>query len=712
MSAGTQTLFALDIGTRKVAGVVAEPHGRGLRVLAARIIEHADRAMLDGQVHKVEAVARVVAQVKDELEAATGLKLTEAAVAAAGRALLTEQARQTRKYPFLTEITRDDVMSLQLTAVRSAQAALRQRFTSGTDLHCVGFSPVRFTLDGEVMDDLVGHQGREIEAEVLATFLPRQVVDSLMAVLRRAGLAAQSLTLEPIAAIEATIPPDLRRINLALVDIGAGTSDIALTRAGAVFAYAMVTLAGDEITEKLCEHYLLEFPEGERVKRLLEGAGKEPVAFATLLGQHRSLPADEMLDAILPHVTELARAIAERIIALNGGAPKAVVMVGGGSATPGLGPVLAKELGLDPSRVGVRGPGTIADLAGDAPQLRGIEAVTPLGIALSALRGRGMSFMNVLLNGQRVQLLALHERPTVFDALLAAGRELKRLYPRPGQAVTYTLGGRLQTLPGTPGRAAELRVNGETAGLDTPLSEGTEIGLQDAVDGDDAVLTAERIARPQGPAWCAVNGRHHDLTLVLADHGRPVAPGTMLPDRADLDWVSARTLEEMFPELAPTPADEPVFTVRINGETRRVREARLEILADGRPVGPEYRPRADEQVEWRRLAGVSIRDLVGGELPSGRITVKVNGQPRTLEVGGVRILLNGHPAGHEDPVPNQAEITFEAAPGKPPILSQVLDGLPLTPPKDGAALKLSVDGKPAGFTTPLRDGAEVEVTFA
>lgn len=322
-----QPILVLDIGTRKVAGVVVKPKDKGLKVLAARVFEHPDRAMLDGQVHKVEAVAKVVARVKAELEAELGITLHEASVAAAGRALLTESAEQKRKLPHTTEITRADVLALELAAARTAQTSLQVHGTKN-NLHCVGFSVVKFSLDGEVLDDLVGHQGREISVEVLATFLPRQVVDALMAVLRRAGLSARSLTLEPIAAIEATIPPDLRRMNLALVDVGAGTSDIAITRDGSVFAYAMVTQAGDEITEKLCERYLLEFQEAEQVKRCLQAADGKPICFKNILNQDLQFSAEEIIETLLPAIKRLAESIASIIIKLNGTAPRAVIMVG------------------------------------------------------------------------------------------------------------------------------------------------------------------------------------------------------------------------------------------------------------------------------------------------------------------------------------------------------------------------------------------------
>ena len=76
----------------------------------------------------------------------------------------------------------------------------------------------------------------------------------------------EALTLEPIAAINVLIPPSMRRLNVALVDIGAGTSDIAITDAGTVIAYGMVPIAGDEVTEAISDHYLLDFPIGRKSK--------------------------------------------------------------------------------------------------------------------------------------------------------------------------------------------------------------------------------------------------------------------------------------------------------------------------------------------------------------------------------------------------------------------------------------------------------------
>ena len=92
-------------------------------------------------------------------------------------------------------------------------------------------------------------------------------MESLLSALKRANLEMEALTLEPIAAINVLIPPTMRRLNVALVDIGAGTSDIAITDYGTVVAYGMVPNAGDEITEALSDLYLLDFHQAEKAKR-------------------------------------------------------------------------------------------------------------------------------------------------------------------------------------------------------------------------------------------------------------------------------------------------------------------------------------------------------------------------------------------------------------------------------------------------------------
>ena len=133
------------------------------------------------------------------------------------------------------------------------------------------------------MENLLGQKGQSISVKLVATFLPRVVIESLISVIKRCELELYSITLEPIAASSVVMLPGMRKLNIALVDIGAGTSDIALSQDGSIYAYGMVPMAGDEITEKICETYLLDFDEGERVKKQLTEEGN--IKFQDILCQ-------------------------------------------------------------------------------------------------------------------------------------------------------------------------------------------------------------------------------------------------------------------------------------------------------------------------------------------------------------------------------------------------------------------------------------------
>jgi cell division ATPase FtsA len=118
------------------------------------------------------------------------------------------------------------------------------------------------------------------------------------------------------------------------VDIGAGTSDIAITKSGTVIAYAMVPIAGDELTETIAQHYLVDFNMAERIKLAL-GEDQDTIEFVDILDNKVTVKPDEVAEVIRPSVDELAKTITGKILEYNGGkAPNAVFLVGA-EARPG-----------------------------------------------------------------------------------------------------------------------------------------------------------------------------------------------------------------------------------------------------------------------------------------------------------------------------------------------------------------------------------------
>ena len=263
-------IFALDIGTRSIIGVVGRVVDERLQVLAIEKEEHGKRAMLDGQIEDIGQVAKVARRVTDRLEQRLDCTLERVCVAAAGRALRTETGSNILEFPEVTRITNDIIGRLESGAVSNAEAQIGQGQDGQRRFYLVGYTVSGYHLDHYPMTTLRGHNGQLMEASVVATFLPSEVVESLYAVMERSGLEVASLTLEPIAALNAAIPADLRLLNLVLADIGAGTTDIAVCRDGTVVGYTMATIAGDEITEELMRRFLIPFATAEWMKTQLD----------------------------------------------------------------------------------------------------------------------------------------------------------------------------------------------------------------------------------------------------------------------------------------------------------------------------------------------------------------------------------------------------------------------------------------------------------
>ena len=209
----SEIIFSLDIGTRSIIGTVGVWRGEKFHVVQEYYVEHEERAMIDGQIHDISLVAAGVNKLKKQLEKRLKFKLEKVAIAAAGRFLRTTVAKANLMIDEDKEIDRELIRSLELTAVKMAEDEVN-RETQGK-LYCVGYSVRSYYLNGYVIHNLLSHKGESVGTEIIATFLPRSVIDSLYAVMERVGLEVSSLTLEPIAAMEAAIPPNLRLLNLA-----------------------------------------------------------------------------------------------------------------------------------------------------------------------------------------------------------------------------------------------------------------------------------------------------------------------------------------------------------------------------------------------------------------------------------------------------------------------------------------------------------------
>jgi len=531
-------VFALDIGTRKVVGLLAEKSDATFYVRACEIEEHSKRSMIDGQIHDIPEVAKVVKRIKTKLEEYLGESLRRVAVAAAGRTLKTARGRQSRDIALFKEVGQEELVLLQYEAVQNAFKNLQAR--TG-EYHFVGYTLVSSFLDGNETHNLIGQRGLRMEVEVIATFLPRIVVDSLQTVLEYANLEMASLTLEPIAALEAAMPSSMRKLNLVLVDIGAGTSDIVVASAGKVIGFDMVPAAGDEITEEICSKYLLDFSSGEKVKRQL--GAKKQVQFTDVLGFKHRLPSFQITEAVAA-TSEITNHIAEKIMLINGRAPQAVICVGGGSQMPGLTEKLAMHLGLPPNRVSVRGKEVISGVANIPQSLLGPQAITPLGIAMTAFSHQSMAFVQVSVNSRAVRLLKAGNA-TVAEALLTAGVQLRHLYGKPGPGLTLKVNDQVVTIKGGLPQAALVTKNGVNVGFDDLVREGDCLGFIPAKNGEPARGTIQDVVPRMAPKSIMIDGHWVELKLVVLMNGSEASEKTPLLDNASIYYQKADTIADV-----------------------------------------------------------------------------------------------------------------------------------------------------------------------
>ena len=599
---GNDLIFALDIGTRSVIGVVGKAEGDRFKVLDVETAEHKKRAMLDGQIDNIRQVAELARQVTQRLEERLDVTLERVCVAAAGRALQTQRGSFSLELPESGSITMEQIGQLETGAVSAAEEALQTEGDERRQLFLVGYTVTQYRLDHYPMTVLLDHSGREIEADVVATFLPGEVVESLYAAMRAAGLQVSSMTLEPIAAMNAAIPAELRLLNLALVDIGAGTTDIALCRDCSVTGYTMATIAGDEITERLMRSYLIDFQTAESIKRSLREG--ESVHYTDIMGLENDLSYDEVMAEIEEPMEKLASAIAEQVVSVNGAPPSALFLAGGGSKLNGLKERVAEKLNMDEKRVAVAGNNFAKSAYADTIKLDNPEYTTPLGIAVSA----GMGLLNdsyvVLLNGQPAKLFRSGVM-TLRDILLMNGYTYADMLGRTGKSLTLTLDGRHVVLRGEPAMPAVLTVNGEDAVLSAVVHAGDRVNFVPARSGADAHQTLGELLpeftgralvnnQDAGPDTALQNG---DVILTLtrpaevraAEEKAAVPMATAEPEAPVAETLPVMSVESPAVEEKPEIPVTPVAPVTPMAPTAPVMTASpasgpMEITLNGEPL--------------------------------------------------------------------------------------------------------------------------------
>ncbi|WP_404444568.1 cell division protein FtsA [Sutcliffiella horikoshii] len=706
-------IFALDIGTRSVVGLLLEQDQSKFRIKDIVIKEHAERAMLDGQIHDILAVSKVITYVKEKLEEKHG-PLKKVCVAAAGRALKTQTAYAIQDIKGKGMFTEEDIFLLELSAVQEAQRKLLQeRETDKANQYfCVGYSVLRYYLDEEEIGSLLDQRGEKASVEIISTFLPKIVVESLISALQRSDLQLEALTLEPIAAINALIPPSMRRLNIALVDIGAGTSDVAISMDGTVTAYGMVPVAGDEITEGMSDAFLLDFPQAEQAKRDL--LHNENITFTDILGFEQTLPKQEMIDQLFPSIDKLATSITKEIKRQNNQkAPKAVMLVGGGSLTPSLPSLLAEKLGLPENRVAIRGVEAIVQLDQTDLPVKGPEFITPIGIAIAA-KEKPIEYVSVMVNDLPVRLFDV-KKLTIGDSLLAAGISISKLVGKPGLALIIEVNGKSITYPGNFGETAKIIKNGQHAQSFDPITNGDVIIVEKGTDGQSASVTIREVVGTELPVISVnVNGKAKDINPGLLVNGQPAILDEHLADRDKITFSYPETIGELLVQTGEIMEDDlALFPLIINNEKTFVPSFSVHVKKNGKQVSLNDQFTNEDNIVWERGSTPTVKmlSIVQQYETKQEIAVTYKGQKVVL----IKVLLefyrNGKLLAEEDLLNKGDHLQVMVRRKEPFIFQDMFRFVDIERPQGAGTFQLKKNGAEASFYDFIDHGDELDIEW-
>ena len=667
-----ELVFALDIGTRSIIGIVGKVEGDLFKVLAIESEEHSKRSMKDGQIENIEQVAQVAQRVKKRLESKLHVTLKKVCIAAAGRALRTQKASYEMQLEQTSHIDGELIGRLEIGAVTAAEEAFHKESSAedeelGRGFFLVGYSVLSYYLDNLNISSLMDHKGKTLKAEVIATFLPREVVDSLYMTMQKCGLEVVSMTLEPIAAINAAIPKDLRLLNLALIDIGAGTSDIAVCRDGAVTGYTMATVAGDEITEVLMKQFLVDFQTAEQIK--MQYAAQESLSFTNILGLEETVSRAQIEQLLTEPIGHLAGEIVKRVTELNNGAPSAVFLAGGGSKLAGLKEAVSEKFNMDAKRVAIAGGNFRLSAFSDQYDLNNPEYTTPLGIAVSSGLRLLQDSLQILLNGKPAKIFKSGTLK-VIDVLMMNGYVYSHILGHSGKSVTVTVEGEKKVFYGERAIPAILKLNGVDASISDTVHVGDRVDFKPAVSGQDAQPTAAECL-PDG-----ISTEDWDICI----NGEIAAPETGVKNGDELSFRKRVRIEtaqplqtQPEPEAETAPTAQPALTIQ-------------SVQAEAAPVIQSAQPHMPETPTAYAAQGLSPE------------TLSETQQAAVQTTGGMQVTLNDKPL----TLPPKAG-------GEPYYLMDLLEFSNLDFDNLNASVSLRVNGEESGFLQEIRHHDVIEI---
>lgn len=343
-------VVGLDIGTAKVMAVVAEVMPNGELKLAGLGVAPSN-GLKRGVVVNIEATVQSIQQALKEAELMADCKIQRVYTGITGNHIrgLNQSGMVAIKDK---EVTPTDVARV----IETAKAV-----SISSDQRLLLVEPQEFVIDGQDVKEPVGMSGIRLEAKVHIVTGAQSAAENIIKCVRRCGLEVEQLLLNPLAASQAVLTDDERDLGVALVDIGAGTTDVAIFTGGAIRHTAVIPIAGDLITSDIAMALRTPTKDAEDIK-VESGYAKQMLADPDSqvevpgLGDRgpRMISKQALAGVIEPRVEEIF-SLVQQVIRESGYEEvlsSGIVLTGGSAVMPGM-VELGEDIFLKPVRRGV-----------------------------------------------------------------------------------------------------------------------------------------------------------------------------------------------------------------------------------------------------------------------------------------------------------------------------------------------------------------------
>jgi cell division protein FtsA len=344
-------IVALDIGTSKIAAIVADiVPDQGLEIVA--LGQHPSRGLKKGVVVNIESTVFAIQRALEEAELMANRKIRDVYTGIAGSHIRSFNSHG------MVAIKDREVTSLDVERVVETAKAV----SIPTDQQILHVLNQEFVIDGqEDVREPIGMSGVRLEVKVHIVTGAVSAAQNILKCVRRCGLEVNDFMLQPLASALAVLSEDEKDLGVCLIDIGGGTTDVAIFTQGAIRHTAVIPIAGDQITNDIAMALRTPTKDADEIKRrygcaLRQMADANEMVEVPGVGDRgaRQLSRQTLAEVIEPRVEELYSLVQAEF--RRGGyedlLSSGVVITGGSAVMPGM-IELGEEVFHMPVRLGV-----------------------------------------------------------------------------------------------------------------------------------------------------------------------------------------------------------------------------------------------------------------------------------------------------------------------------------------------------------------------